>query len=395
MRVAIDARELCGHQTGVGRYLSQLLTAWSANDSARRHEWILIAHAPIPGVDAWPVAVVIANGGGGTAWEQMALPGAVGATRANVLFAPGYTAPLTVKAPLVLTIHDVSYFAHPEWFAFREGTRRRVLTAWSARRARAVITDSDFSKSEIERFIGVRNVRAIPLGIDTSDLVRLKPDPHRTWVGAASDPHRIPVGVKPDPPNIPVGSAFRRTDSDRANVLYVGSVFERRRVDRLIASFDEVVARVPHATLDIVGENRTRGLDLEALRRRSTHADRINLRSFVDEATLARLYREASVFVFLSEYEGFGLTPLEALSRGVPPVVLDTAIARETCGPAATYVSPSASNTEIAAVIANLLLDPNARHSVLSQADAVLARYDWERTAADTLSVIEEAALGR
>jgi glycosyltransferase involved in cell wall biosynthesis len=380
MHVAIDARELCGHQTGVGRYLSELLTAWADSDRARRHQWTLIAHAPIDGAAQWAVATSIVNGSGGTAWEQMTLPGAVAAVKADVLFAPGYTAPLTVTAPLVLTIHDVSYFAHPEWFSFREGTRRRMLTAWSARRARKVITDSDFSKAEIERFIGVKNVRAVPLGIDRSDAVRLKPDPHR-----------IPV----ESDGIPVGSAFRRTDNDRANVLYVGSVFERRRVDRLIASFDQIVARVPHATLDIVGENRTRGLDLEALRRRSTHAERIHIRSYVDETTLAQLYRDASVFVFLSEYEGFGLTPLEALSQGVPPVVLDTAIAREICGDAATYVSPSATNDEIAATIADLITNGESRRAVLARAESVLGRYDWARTADETLTVLEEAAVGR
>jgi glycosyltransferase involved in cell wall biosynthesis len=373
MHVAIDARELCGHQTGVGRYLSQLLTAWAADERARRHQWTLIAHAPLAGAGRWPVSTSIVTGAGGTAWEQMTLPRAVAAVKADILFAPGYTAPLSVTAPLVLTIHDVSYFAHPEWFSFREGTRRRWLTAWSARRARRIITDSQFSKAEIERFVGVTNVRSIPLGIDRSNLVRLKPDPHP----------------------IPVGAASRRTDSDRRNVLYVGSIFERRRVDRLIASFDHIVTRVPNATLDIVGENRTRGVDLESLRRQSRHADRIHLRSYVDEASLAQLYRDASVFVFLSEYEGFGLTPLEALTQGVPPVVLDTAIARETCGEAATYVSPSATNDEIAATIADLMTDGESRRAVLANADRVLARYDWARTAGETLSVLEEAALGR
>jgi glycosyltransferase involved in cell wall biosynthesis len=373
MRVAIDARELCGHQTGVGRYLSRLLTAWAASDRARRHEWTLIAHAPIQAEPGWDVTTSIVPGNGGTAWEQMTLPRAVAGARADVLFSPGYTAPLTVTAPLVLTIHDVSYFAHPEWFSFREGTRRRLLTAWSARRARKVITISHFSKTEIERYIGVKHVKAIPLGIDRSDPVRLKPDPHR----------------------IPVGAAFRRTDADRQTILYVGSVFERRRVDRLIASFDQVVDRVPNATLEIVGENRTRGVDLEALRLRSRNADRIHLRSYVDEPTLAQLYRDASVFVFLSEYEGFGLTPIEAITRGVPAVVLDTAIARDTYGDAAIYVSPSASNDEIAAIIADLITNAEARRRLLANAEDVLARYDWPRAADETLTVLEEAALGR
>ncbi len=101
------------------------------------------------------------------------------------------------------------------------------------------------------------------------------------------------------------------------------------------------------------------------------------------------------MFVFLSEYEGFGLTPLEALVQGVPPVVLDTAVARETCGDAAKYVSPSASNNEIAATIADLMTNHDSRNAVLNSAGAVLARYDWARTANETLTVLEEAALGR
>jgi glycosyltransferase involved in cell wall biosynthesis len=359
MRVAIDARELCGRPTGVGRYLTGLLDAWSASDRARRHQWTLIAHAPIEGAGRWPASLTTIPGSGGTSWEQFALPSAVRANGADVLFAPGYTAPLTVATPLVLTIHDVSFFAHPEWFSFREGTRRRILTAWAARRARTVITDSEFSRAEIERFIGVHNVRTIPLGLTRPDT-RSEP---RSGIGPM--------------------------------VLYVGSVFERRRVHRLIEAFDHIVAQVPDATLEIVGENRARGVDLEALRKRSAHSGRINIRAYVDEDTLARLYREASVFAFLSEYEGFGLTPLEALAEGVPPVVLDTAIARETNGDAAVYVSPDAGNEEIATAIANLLTRPAERRAILDRAGAVLDRYDWNRAADATLTVLEEAAIGR
>ena len=367
MRVAIDARELCGRPTGVGRYLAGLLTAWAKSDDARRHQWMLLTHAPLTPEPGWNAARKVVSGAGGTAWEQFALPGALRSERPDVFFAPGYTAPLTVAAPLVVTIHDVSFFAHPEWFSFREGLRRRLLTAWSARRARTVITDTDFSRTEIERFIGVKSTRVIPLGMNERSNDR-------------STDHSVDrLGDRP-----PV-------------VLYVGSIFERRRVDRLIAAFDDVAHRVPGARLEIVGENRTRHprLDLEALRLRSAHADRINIRSYVDDATLAGLYRDASVFAFLSEYEGFGLTPLEALVEGVPPVVLDTAVARETCGGAARYVGADAGNQQIADVIVDLLTHPTARADVLRHAGEVLARYDWDRAAAHTLSVLEEAALGR
>ena len=365
MRVAIDARELCGRPTGVGRYLTGLLDGWSRSDLARRHHWTLIAPHAIAGAARWTVDVEVAAGGGGTLWEQFTLPRAVAVLKPDVFFAPGYTAPLTVAAPLVLTIHDLSFFAHPEWFSFREGARRRLLTAWSARRAKTVITDSEFSKAEITRHIGIKNVRVIPLGIDRTN-------------DRSSD--RSTEGL-----------------SDRSPiVLFVGSLFQRRRVDRLIQAFDLVADRVSDAQLEIVGENRTRpAVDFESIRRGCRHADRINIRSYVDDAVLASLYARAAVFAFLSEYEGFGLTPLEALAAGVPPLVLDTAVARETCGAAARYVAPAASNDEIAAVLADLLTNAAARQDVLRHQDGVLARCDWNVAAATTLSVLEEAAGGR
>ena len=79
----------------------------------------------------------------------------------------------------------------------------------------------------------------------------------------------------------------------------------------------------------------------------------------------------------------------------MPPLVLDTAVARETCGAAARYVAPSASNDEIAAAIADLLTNAAAREDILRHRDDVLARYDWNVAAAATLSVLEEAAGGR
>jgi glycosyltransferase involved in cell wall biosynthesis len=322
----------------------------------------LIAHANLPDARRWDASLAILAGDGGTRWEQFTLPNAVKSAGADVFFAPGYTAPLTVAAPLVLTIHDVSFFAHPEWFSFREGARRRTLTAWSARRATRVLTDTDFSRAEIVRFLGLpaSRVQTIPLGL--------------------SRPGNAP---EPATPREPV-------------VLYVGSIFERRRVDRLIAAFDLVAAGVPDARLEIVGDNRTRRprLDLEALSKGMRHGNRIHVRSYVDEATLSDLYRRASVFAFLSEYEGFGFTPLEALSAGVPPVLLDTEVARETCGEAARYVDPNAATQDIARAITDLLLNADARAAVMGHAPAVLERFDWRRTAASTLTALEEAAIG-
>jgi glycosyltransferase involved in cell wall biosynthesis len=357
MIVAVDARELTGRPTGVGRYLGELLAEWAQSADAMRHDWRVYAQASASVPAAFAAAVEVVPGGGGTRWEQWSLARALSRARPDVLFAPGYTAPLTAPCPTVLTVHDVSFAAHPEWFTAREGLRRRVLTAWSARRARLVLTDSEFSRREITHHLGVpeSRVRVIPLGMRVS---------------------RAPAAATPREPI----------------VLFVGSIFRRRHVDHLIRVFArEVAAQVPDSRLEIVGELRAHPpLDLARELREVPGGirARISVRSYVDDATLAALYRRASVFVFLSEYEGFGLTPLEALAAGVPPVVLDTPIAREVYGAAARYVELGGAG----AAMVDLLQRAPARADVLQHAGAVLARYDWARTAAATLAAIREGA---
>jgi glycosyltransferase involved in cell wall biosynthesis len=360
MRVAVDARELAGRPTGVGRYLAELTDRWAASPDAGRHEWRVYSHQPIALPAALASSSVVLAGSGGTRWEQTTLARALGRDRPDVLFAPGYTAPLTAPCPVVLTIHDVSFAAHPEWFSFREGLRRRTLTTWSARRARLVLTDSQFSRDEIAHRLGIPRdrIRVILLGI------------------------RRPVEPPP-------------ADRDPV-ILYVGSIFRRRHVDTLIEAFIHHVARrVPASRLEIVGENRmyppgdpARALDTCP----PDIARRVTLRSYVDEATLRDLYQRASVFAFLSSYEGFGLTPLEALASGVAPVVLDTPVAREVYGEAARYVPTITSAEPLADILTELLLDRAARLEVLARGPAVLARYDWNRTATATLRALEEAA---
>ncbi len=279
-----------------------------------------------------------------------------------MVFAPGYTAPLITSAPIVLTVHDVSYFDHPEWFSAREGWRLRSLTRRSARRARIVLTDSEFSKQRIVHHLAVpeSRLRRVYLGIQRPKSVM------------DSDRRREPI------------------------VLYVGSIFERRHVDWLIESFDEVASRVAGVRLEIVGENRTEPRrDLEAMRQQSAHRDRIALRSYVDDITLTDLYARASVFAFPSEYEGFGLTPLEALAAGVPPIVLDTPVAREICGGAARYIQPSANHSELVEALVELLTDESSRGTILHEGRERLIRFDWNETARATLMAIEEGAGGR
>ena len=387
MRMAIDARELFGQPTGVGRYLANLLAAWAAMPEARRHRYVLYQPAGSASAVALPsppleILTRSVPGASGTWWEQTRLPLALRRDRPDVLFAPAYSSPVLAGLPVVLTIHDLSFLVHPEWFRWRERVRRRWLTTLSARRAQSVLTDSQFSKTEIVRLLGVPadRVRVIPLA----------PSPLRPAPAAAADARsgaESPAQAA-DPTLEPAARARARDPL----VLYVGSVFNRRRLRDLIKAF-AVVARTNAALrLEIVGDNRTHPHeDLPAIAASAGVADRVGIRPYVSDAALADLYSRAAVFAFLSEYEGFGLTPLEALAHGVPPVVLDTAVAREVYGDAAVFV-PKDDVDAAADAIRALLCDADARAAIFERAPAVLGRYSWERTARDTLAAIESAA---
>jgi glycosyltransferase involved in cell wall biosynthesis len=361
IEIGVDARELLGSATGVGRYLGELLTRWAVRSDRDRRRFLLYAPGPLPldlPPDAAEVRIIGAKGSGrGTWWEQTWLGRAIRADRPNVFFAPAYTAPLGTMVPLAVTIHDISFVAHPEWFRAGEGLRRRWLTRRAAASAAVIFTDSQFSRRELER--------------------HFKTDPSRIRV--------IPPGVSP------------RTSASASRpreplVLFVGSLFNRRRLPDLIEAFAVATASLPQSRLVIVGDDRTwPPQDLDRVAAHHGVAERTRFLSYIDEVALADLYARAAVFAFLSEYEGFGLTPLEALAAGVPPVVLDTAVAREVYQDAAVFVAPG-DITAAANALRELLTNPRAAAPIVSRAPAVLRRYSWDDAAERTLGEIESVA---
>ena len=178
-------------------------------------------------------------------------------------------------------------------------------------------------------------------------------------------------------------------------ILYAGALFARRRLPVLIAAFERVARDVPGAELAIVGPDRIRPAeDLRGIARAGGVASRVAFLSYVTDAELAALYRRAAVFAWLSEYEGFGLTPLEALSAGVPVVAGDTPVAREIYGQAARHV-PVDDPGAVAAALVEVLTCREVRRALLRQAGPLLARYTWARAAAETFEVLEDAVAAR
>jgi glycosyltransferase involved in cell wall biosynthesis len=357
LHIGIDGRELIGQPTGVGRYLARVLECWLAAPGFR-HRLTVFLHGDPPLALAGDPRIgwhVDRAAHGGTTWEQMRLPRALARAGVDVLFAVGYTAPVRVPCPVVVVVHDVSFFTHPEWFGWREGLRRRWFTKQTARRAATVLTVSRFSAGEIERALGI-----------SPERIRLAP----------------PGAPAPAPP----------TSSDRAPlVLFVGSILNRRHVPDLIEGFAAIPGRVPGTRLVLVGSNRSVPfVDPREIAARLGIGQAVEWLEYVDDGALERLYAQARVFAFLSEYEGFAMTPMEALAAGVPPVLADTPVAREVYADAALRVPLD--RARIDAALMSLLTDGAARDRVLAARAGVFARFSWQRTADTILAALEQAA---
>lgn len=355
LTMAIDARELAGRPTGVGTYVAGVLKQWA--DSEFPHRIHLLAHAPLADDAAqWPLDTSVRIEPAtvaGTWWEQTVLPRLVRECEADVLLAPAYTAPLRLPTPTVLIVHDVSFFAQPSGYRWREGLRRRLVTRASAQRASRVLTDSAFSAREIIKYLGV-----------PADRVTIAAQGAPAWMeqATAAEPH----------------------------VLSVGTLFNRRHVPELLKAFAGVVAQLPAATLTLVGQNQTRPqIDPPAIAARLGIADSFRWHPYVNAAELDALYRSARAFAFLSDYEGFGMTPMEAAARGVPSVVLDTEVAREVYGDGALRVPLD--TAAVTAALMSLLTDDRTHRNTITAARARMAAFPWSRTAAIVRTALEEA----
>ena len=313
LRIGIDARELLGDDDR-RRPLSRRAAARAGRrgPTPARRRFVLYAPEPLPLDASAPARPRSASSAG-----RAAAPGGSRRTCAgpsardppDVFFAPAYTAPLGVGVPLAVTIHDISFVAHPEWF--RAARRPAAPLADAPRRAHAPPSSSPTRSSR-----GASSRRI-----------------------SASTPSRIDV--------IPPGRHRRGRRRGRDRARAAGAL--RRlalqppapaRPDRRLRARDR--ATCPTARLVIVGDDRTwppQDLPAVAAAHGVGGADRAPQLRRPTTSSRA-LYARASVFAFLSEYEGFGLTPLEALAAGVPPVVLDTPVAREVYGDAAVYVAP-------------------------------------------------------
>lgn len=364
MRFAIDAAELEGRPTGVGRYLANLLRAWLAGDG---DETFILYHRHDIAVDLGDSPRLVFRrlppGRISAGWyrQQGTLAAALRADAPDALFAPAYTMPLRWRGPTLLTVHDLSYEAHPEWFSPLHGLRMRWLTRRSCARAEKILAVSSFTRDEVIKRYGIspEKVAVVHHGIDDT-LLRA--------------------------PFTPEDELRRRLNLPGPFVLMVGSIFERRFPLEVIGAFRRLGDL--GLSLVIAGEDRRRaGTNLDSEIENRGLAGRVRWVRYCPEADLAGLYRCASACIYLSEYEGFGLPPLEAMLFEVPVVVSGRGALREIYEGSAALVDHESDET-IAAAIRRLFNDAAWRGNLVRAGAARVRSLGLDRCAAETLALL-------
>ena len=380
MRILIDATPLqTGHRTrGIGTYTRELLRALLALD--RSNSYLLLVHpergeagllaalGPLPANASLVILPRPALGRlSGFASHQLALPTLLGNLRADLFHAPGFVAAFSVPGvpwhcplPLVVTLHDFIPLHLPALFndkAINRWWYRQQMRI--ARRASRLICISQATRQDAIRFMEAQPERC-PVIYEGVDRSLFHPET------AAQPPA--------DPPY----------------VLFVGGNYPNKNRNAALAAFARLTqaTTLPHRLL-LVGWDDT---PEEELVRRAPGLDlrRVRRVQQVDAAELARLYRQADLFLFPSTYEGFGLPVLEAMASGAPVVTSTASSLPEVAGQAALLVDPH-DVAGLAAAMMQALAD-RALHDRLRAAGlARAAQLTWQAAAEQTLAVYRQS----
>jgi glycosyltransferase involved in cell wall biosynthesis len=289
-------------------------------------------------------------------WEQSLQTWTARRAGLDLLHVPVYVGPALAPCPLVVTVHDLSFYLYPE--LFRKGQRAylQYFTRQTVRHAAAIVAVSENTCADIVRILGVSlsRVHVIPNGLDES----MKPLPKeqvRAWRRSRGLPDRF--------------------------VLFVGTLEPRKNLPLLLSAY----ARLPQSTPPLViagGKGWYYGA-IDATVERLGLGERVIFPGFVPQEELAWWYNAAEVFVYPSLYEGFGWPPLEAMACGTPVIVSRSSSLPEVVGDAGMLVSPD-DVQGLSEKIAELLAEPEERQAWRDKGLARAAAFSWRSTAHQT-----------
>jgi glycosyltransferase involved in cell wall biosynthesis len=374
LRIAIDARKL--HDFGIGTYVRNLVHELARQD--HDDEYVLLCRkADVDFVRALGSRFhpFVEQSGNYSVREQVSIPMSLRRARPQLFHAPHYVVSPLTAVPYVVTIHDCIHLRFPQYLPNRRALLyARTMMNLSARRARRVLTVSQASKQDILQYLRIpaAKVEVVYNALDE----RLATPPTDADLARVRERYLLT-------------SPF---------ILYTGNIKPHKNVDRLIEAYSILRRRgVEDVKLLIIGEEISKYPNLRRLVHRHQLHPHVRFFGHVPDDTLAALYRLASVFVFPSLYEGFGLPPLEAMAAGAPVITSNISSLPEVVGDAALLIDPMDA-AAIADAMARVLGDAALREQLICKGRERVKHFSWTRSVARTreiyAEVVAEAARG-
>jgi glycosyltransferase involved in cell wall biosynthesis len=376
LRIGVNALYLIpGGVGGTEIYLRNLLGALAEID--RRNEYFVYLNRETD-VDLCPrqanfapvdTGVKATFRPGRLIWEQLRLPSHTRTDKLDVLFSPGFTAPLTGSGRRVTVIHDLQHKRQPQNFGRFELMAWEWCVAQSVKTASTIITVSESSKKDIVEFYGTprEDIRVVPHGVE-DDFFGLKKN--ETY-----GPELLTQAGLPDSPYL----------------LAVSTVHPHKNWERLIDAYEAVTRQEADLQLVISGLPGKSWEGLKKLIASKGLGGRVHLLGWQPRKTLIGLFKYADSLVFASTFEGFGMPVLEALASGTPVACSDIAPLRELADGCASFFDPHSSD-DIAAAIRGLRQDEFQRVKFVNAGLQRSKDSTWRRAAQQTLAIFLEAA---
>lgn len=366
--VAFNAHLLAGdtsyRSAGISVYIANLLQHLGAASQDLRFQ-ILLGDGVLPNGISIPVSrsrVSTRSPWRRILWEQTVLPFVVQRLGASLLHGPAFAGPLVCACPQVITVHDLSFLRHPEFFRRGNQLYLGMITGLACRHAAAVIAVSDFTAREVVALLGVPSER----------VVTIHP-------GVAPRFHPIPEADV---------ARFRAKKGlpDRY-ILYLGTLEPRKNLLRLVRAFSHICDPGLHLILAGAQGWSCEGIFAEV--ERLGLKERVHFPGFVPAGEQAFWYSAARVFAYVSTYEGFGMPVVEALACGVPTVTASTTSLPEAGGQSVIAVPPD-DEAAIADALDRVVSDNSLWREMRDRGIVHAAGFTWEQTAVRTAAVYRQ-----